>query len=426
MAKRRANQLTSATVASLIKGPKAGRHGDGHGLYLVVEPNGAARWVFLFRWRPSRAVAGSGRLREMGLGSSQAVSLKRAREKAAAARALLADGIDPIAERQALESIPTFGEVADELSAKKTAESRSKASQARLKRLLQVYCAPLRPLRVDRVDTTAVLEALRPIWSVKSETAHKARGVIEEVLNAAKARGFRTGENPAAWRGHLDQLLPKRSHLARGHHAAMNKESLPAFCAQLRGRTAVAARALEFLILTACRSSEVLGATWPEFDLQRRIWTIPASRTKAGREHRVPLSWRAIEILDAVRVDGHAHVFVGQTGRPMSGAAFDKLRGRMKVVDVTTHGFRSTFRDWCGEDTSFARELAEAALGHTVGDQTERAYRRGDALERRRELMEVWANFCASRTARPTPALHPPAFKQAAYRFSAVAVGGGW
>lgn len=396
MAKRNSNRLDPLSVASLIKNKKAGRHADGGGLYLVVEPVGSARWAFLFRWRDNRASPGAGRLREMGLGSASAVTLRRAREKAGGARAQLADGVDPIAARKIADGVPTFGEIADEVIATKTHEARGKATEARLKRSLQVYAANLRPMRVDAVDTAAVLAVLKPIWTTKTETAQKTRGLIESVLNAAKARGHRTGENPAAWRGHLDHLLPRASKLSRGHHAAMNRDDLPNFVTMLRGREAVAARAMEFLILTACRSAEVLEARWDEVDLSAKVWTIPAARMKAGREHRVPLCGRAVEILElmgSAKVD--EFVFPGpKTGVAMRGASFDRLMARMGVVGVTTHGFRSTFRDWCGEVSSFPRELAEAALAHTVGDQTERAYRRGDALEKRRKLMGAWSRYC--------------------------------
>jgi len=214
-------------------------------------------------------------------------------------------------------------------------------------------------------------------------------------LNAAKAKGYRKGENPAVWRGHLDHLLPKPSALDRGHHAAMKREELPGFVAELRARPATAARALEFVILTACRTGEALGATWDEIDLKEKVWTVPAKRMKGGVEHRVPLAPRALEILEEMKaIRNGPFVFPGQKkDGAMTGAAFDRLRDRMKVSDITSHGFRSTFRDWCGEVTSFPRELAEAALAHTVGDATERAYRRGDALERRRKLMEAWAKF---------------------------------
>jgi integrase len=261
---------------------------------------------------------------------------------------------------------------------------------------LEVYAAPLWPLRVDHVEVGHVLEVLKPIWTTKPETASRLRGRIEKVLDAAKARGHRNGVNPARWRGHLDHLLPPRQRLTRGHHAAMPYGEVPRFIGDLRRRDAVAACALEFLILTAARSGEVICARWPELDLQRGVWTIPATRMKAGCEHRVPLVARAmqiIEVMDKVRIGDF--VFPSRVAtKPLSSMVLEMLLRRMGQEAITVHGFRSSFRDWAGEATSFPREIAEAALAHTVGDQTERAYRRGDALEKRRELMDHWASFC--------------------------------
>jgi integrase len=248
---------------------------------------------------------------------------------------------------------------------------------------------------VNMIDTAEVLRVLKPVWQKIPETASRLRGRIERVLDAAQARGLRSGENPARWRGHLDTLLPPRQKLTRGHHAAMPYHELPAFVARLRARDGVSARALEFVILTAARSGEVLGLQWSEIDLDRKVWTVPATRIKAGREHRVPLSPRAVEILEAMRaVRVSDYVFPGyRAGRPLGDMALHLVRERMEIP-YTVHGFRSTFRDWCGETTNFPREVAEAALAHVVGDETERAYRRGDALEKRRKLMDAWAAHC--------------------------------
>ncbi len=261
---------------------------------------------------------------------------------------------------------------------------------------LETYAAPLRSRPVDEIDTEAVLGVLQPLWRTTPETASRLRGRIEAVLDAARAKGHiaRNEANPARWRGHLDKLLPKRQKLTRGHHAAMDYRG--GFIGKLREREATAALVLEFAILTAARSGEVLGARWAEFDLEGKVWTLPAARMKAGREHRVPLSSRALAILEAVaEAKTGEFVFAGQkAGKPLSGMAMEMVLRRMKVAGVTVHGFRSAFRDWCGEATSFERELAEAALAHVAGDATERAYRRGDALEKRRKLMEAWAGFC--------------------------------
>ena len=343
----------------------------------------------------------------MGLGSFISVPLARAREKAAEARAALADGKDPISTRRTVAATPIFGSLADDYLETKSLELRSQASIARLRLTLDVYAAPLRPLRVDQITVDDVFAALKPVWATKPEMAQKARANIEAVLDAAKARGFRYGENPASWRGNLASLLPKRSHLDKGHHAALPYDALPGFMQHLRALDTMLAWSLEFLVLTAARSGEALGAQWDEIDFQAKVWTVPAERMKAGLEHRVPLAPRAVEILrkaEQGRVSDY--VFPGRVReRPFSNAAFERTilqawRADVKEGEairpaVTTHGFRSSFRDWAGEATDFPREVAEAALAHAVGDQTERAYRRGDALEKRRKLMEAWAAFCA-------------------------------
>jgi integrase len=257
------------------------------------------------------------------------------------------------------------------------------------------------------IDTAAVLSVLQPLWRNRPETASRLRGRIEHVLDAARAKGHRTGENPARWRGHLDKLLPKRKTLSRGHHAAMAYDDVPAFVGQLRERQSqsVAAMALEFAILTAARSGEVLGMRWSEVNFAEKIWTIPASRMKAGREHRIPLSDSAMAVL-AKAEDLRDGVFVfsgARAGRPLSGMSMEMVLRRMNVVGVTVHGFRSAFRDWAGNETSFAREIAEAALAHVIGDKAEQAYRRGDALEKRRKLMDAWALYCAERGGNVVP-----------------------
>jgi integrase len=263
---------------------------------------------------------------------------------------------------------------------------------------LRDYAAPLRRLPVDKITTDDVLSVLKPLWNEKPETASRLRGRIERVLDAARAQGLRNGENPARWRGHLDQLLPKRQRLTRGHHAAMKYAELPGFMGDLRARQATAALALEFAVLTAARSGEVLGARWDEFDLDRAIWTIPAARMKAGREHRVPLSKRALKIVKAMQEarDGD-FVFPGQkAGKPLSVMALEMVLRRMKVEGVTVHGFRSAFRDWSAECTNFTNEVCEAALAHVIENKAEAAYRRGDLFDKRRKLMEAWAIYCAA------------------------------
>jgi integrase len=364
-----------------------GRYSDGKGLYLVVDRSGR-RWMFRYQL--------AGRRREMGLGPYPEVGLAVARQFAAEARAKAKTGIDPIDARRAIRAVPTFGAFADQLITDIEGGFRNEKHRAQWRMTIgDTYCRALRGKPIDAIDTADVLQVLKPIWLSKPETASRLRGRIERVLDAARARGFRVGDNPAGWRGHLQAMLPKRQKLSRGHHKALPYDGLPGFVSDLRKIDAVAARALEFVILTAGRSGEVLGATWKEIDFEAAIWSIPATRMKAGREHRVPLSERALTLIEGMKAvrsvdDAGAFVFPGaKRNRPLSPMAMSMLLRRMKR-EFTVHGFRSSFRDWVGEETNFPREIAEAALAHTVGDSTERAYRRGDALERRRELMNAW------------------------------------
>jgi len=385
MAKRPTKRLDAPTIKAITA---PGRHADGEGLYLVVDESGAKRWVFLFRR--------DGKLKEMGLGSLSAVPLAKAREKARDAREAVADGVNPIEVRKAARAVPTFGTMADELIETLSSQWRNDKHIAGWKMTLTTHAAPIRDKRVNEITTDDVLAVLKPLAVDRPETASRLRGRIERVLDAAKAKGFRSGENPARWRGHLDHLMAKRQRLSRGHHAALAFAELPAFMERLQGRDALAALALEFLILTAARTGEVIGARWSEIDLEAKVWTVPAERMKAGRVHRVPLSERAVAILEkAKEARRNAYVFPGPgKDRSLSTNALRALLIRLGV-DVTAHGFRSSFRDWAGEVSTFPREIAEAALAHTVGDATERAYRRGDALEKRRRLMNAWAAFLA-------------------------------
>jgi integrase len=376
---------------------KPGRHADGGGLYLLIDKGGSKRWVFLYRDRATQ------KLREMGLGGVRSVSLAQARLKAAAARSVVVDGQDPIKNRRTLRqgsAKPTFGALADELIASMASAWRNPKHRAQWEMTTTVYCKPLRNMPVDAITTADVIKVLQPIWHRIPETASRVRGRIERVLNAAKAKGLRSGENPAQWRGHLDHLLPARRKLTRGHHAAMPFKDVPAFITSLRRLSSVAPAALEFAILTAAPSGEVLGARWSEIDFELKVWTIPAARMKAAKEHRVPLSIRAIALIErmkplATRADDH--VFPGQkAGTPLSSMSLASVMRRLDRAQFTPHGFRSSFRDWCGECTAFPREVAEAALAHTLNDKTEAAYRRGDALEKRRDLMAAWAKHLDS------------------------------
>lgn len=382
-------RLTARKVATA----KTGKHSDGGNLYLVVSGSGARKWVLRFTWR--------GAAKEMGLGSANDVPLIDAREKAADARRTIAKGLNPIDERKRDGGIPTFGSIADDVCETLSAGFRNEKHKAQWRTTLSTYAAPLRSKPVDTVSTEDVLAVLKPIWSEKPETASRVRGRIEKVLDAAKAKGHRTGENPARWRGHLDHLLPKPQKLKRGHHAAMPYEAVPPFFAELRAREATAALALEFCILTAARSGEVLALSRPEIDLDKKVWTVPANRMKAGREHRVPLCDRAVSILKELStLTKGKFLFAGQSGdKPLSNMAMDMMLRRMKRNDVTVHGFRSSFRDWAGNVSTFPREVIETALAHVIGDKAEQAYRRSDALEKRRKLMDAWGNYCEPRKA---------------------------
>jgi integrase len=387
---RAIHKLTARAAETLAK---PGRHSDGGGLYLSISGEGRRRWVFLYTWR--------GKQREAGLGAAGkgGVSLKAAREKAAEGRALVKAGVDPIAEwnKANPEEVRSFGKAADDYLAVHQGGFRNEKHKAQWAMTLTRYCEPIRGMPVDAVDTEALLSVLKPLWTRVPETASRLRGRIEAVLDAAKARGFieRNEANPARWRGHLDKLLPKRAKLTRGHHAAMPYAEVPAFIAELRQRPATAARALEFCILTATRSGEALAARWDEMDFEGKVWTVPAGRTKAAREHRIPLSERAVDILREMEAERTGEfVFPGQRpGRPLSGMAFEMLLRRINSP-YTAHGFRSSFRDWAGNETLFSRELAEHALAHVIGDKAEQAYRRSDALARRRELMDAWGRHC--------------------------------
>jgi integrase len=385
--------MASKLTARKVETAKPGKYSDGGNLYLIVSETGARKWVLRFTWR--------GRAKEMGLGSASSVPLADARGTAASARRKIAQGLNPIDERKRDGGIPTFGEMADDVRETLSAGFRNEKHKAQWKSTLETYAAPLRAKPVDTIATDDVLAVLKPIWTTKAETASRVRGRIEKVLDAAKAKGFRDGENPARWRGHLDHLLPRPSKLARGHHAAMPYEDVAVFIAKLRKREASAAVALELCILTAARSGEILGMRWPEIDLERKIWTVPANRMKAGREHRVPLSPRAVTILRQLeKLKSGEFVFAGQTrNKPLSNMAMEMALRRLKIEDATVHGFRSSFRDWAGNVSNFPREITETALAHVIGDKAEQAYRRSDALEKRRKLMEAWAAYCEPKTA---------------------------
>lgn len=382
---RTINRLTAKSVTAR-KAP--GLHADGGGLYLNVKAAGSRSWLFIYQWK--------GKRREKGLGSVNLVSLQEAREKRDAARQLLAQGKDPLVP-QIAEQSATFGEVATALIADLELGWKNAKHRAQWRSTLEQYCADIWTRSVDSLDANDVLDVVRPIWNEKPETASRVRARMERVFDAAKVKGFRTGENPARWRGHLQLLLPGKTRGAGvRHHPAMPYDQLPDFVRGLKLRISTAARALEFLIHTAARTSEVINMTWREIDFHTRIWTVPGERMKAGIEHKVPLSDAALTVLGAMAVIGKkpdAPVFPSRTGKALSNMSMEMLLRRMGCEDATVHGFRSSFRDWAGDETDYPRDIVEHALAHQVGNAVERAYRRGTALEKRRELMEAWSTF---------------------------------
>ncbi|MGY4418066.1 integrase [Bradyrhizobium sp. JR6.1] len=385
----------NALTVKKIEASKAAKLRDGGGLWLVTK--GAHRyWIWDHTF--------GGKRRQMGLGPLHTVGLGEARDKAEAARKLLRTGVDPIAQRAAdtpspAAGVKTFGPYADAYidAAVKAKRWRGAKTEDNWRKWLTDHATKIRDKALADIGVTEVLSVVRPLWGAKQETAEKVREAIERVLDAAKVEGLRSGDNPAAWRGNLEHVLHKPGEGTRGHHEALPYEKAPAFMKRLRGADTPIARALEFLILTATRSAEARLAVWTEFDLDAALWTIPAARMKEHRIHRVPLSGRAVEIVKAMQKQSLGeYVFPGKIdGRPIS--EFRRIIEDCRGGDATAHGFRSTFKDWCSEETSFEWWLSEAALAHAVGDQTERAYKRGDALKKRRELMEAWAAYCGAK-----------------------------
>ena len=402
------------TALKVEKARQPGMYADGAGLYLRVTNEGTKSWVFRFML--------NGRPRWMGLGPFSLVGLHEARGKALDARRLHHQRIDPIDARRAVREqerlrtarAMTFKQCAERYIEAHRSGWRNAKHAAQWAATLATYADPfIGALPVQAVDTALVMKVLEqevrdasdrppaPLWTARPETAGRLRGRIESILDWARVRGYRDGENPARWRGHLDKLLPARAKVRKvEHHAALPYHELPDFMAALRTHEGIAARALEFAILTAARTGEVIGARWSEIDLGEKLWTIPLERMKAGKEHRVPLSARAVGILEEMQPlrhldKGSAFVFPGgKPGQPLSNMAFLMLLRRMKRDDLTAHGFRSSFRDWAAERTNFPSEVAEMALAHTVSSKVEAAYRRGDLFERRRRLMTAWSTFC--------------------------------
>ncbi|MFO0995303.1 MAG: integrase arm-type DNA-binding domain-containing protein [Alphaproteobacteria bacterium] len=390
------------TALAVSRAKAKGLYADGAGLYLQVTGAGARSWIFRYRMNGRKTP------RDMGLGSLVTVSLAEARQKAAEARKAVLEGKDPIDTRRNRHAAAildaaksrTFEECATAYIASHKAGWRNPKHADQWPATLNAYAYPsIGQLPIQAIDVGLVLKVLEPIWTTKTETASRLRGRIEAVLDWAAARGYRTGDNPARWRGRLENLLPPRSRVRRiVHHPALPYADIGKFVHDLRAQEGIAARALEFLILTATRTSEAIGARWDEIDFQAKLWTIPAERIKAGRAHRVPLSVPTLAVLKQMRASStDTYVFPGgKRDRPLSTNALLALLKRMNRADLTVHGFRSTFRDWTAEQTNYPREVCEMALAHAVSDKVEAAYRRGDLFAKRVRLMEEWAKKCGT------------------------------
>lgn len=395
------NKLSARKVETL---KETGKYSDGNGLYLRVADDGK-RWIFMGTLNGKRL--------GLGLGSALAVSLADARDKAAENRALLAAGKDPREVRKELAAAeaakndrPRFGDFTLEFIETQKATWRNDKHRDQWIFTMSVkkdaegnwiddgYALPLRKKFVDEIDTDMLLEILKPIWNTKPETARRVRGRIETILDAAKARGKRTGENPARWRGHLDHLLPAAAKLSRGHHSAMPFAAVPAYVKKLQGNLTISNLAMLFTIFNASRSGEVLGAVWPEIDMDAQVWHIPAERMKNGKPHDVPLSDGAMTVLEeAEQLKRNEYVFPGARGKQLSVMALTMAMRRTGAGVYTPHGFRSAFRDWAGDETNFQRDDIEQCLAHTVRDKTERAYRRSNALLKRRQILDAWWKY---------------------------------
>lgn len=395
MARKVAEEKGALAVRGLTK---PGLHfvGGVPGLALQITKSGARSWVL-------RATVGS-RRRDIGLGGYPGVTLARAREKADAEREKIRAGVDPVEARRAAKaalisdqaSAVTFEQAAARFISAHEAGWRNAKHAAQWRSTLKQYAFPVcGPLHVRDVTQAHVLAILEPIWKTKTETAVRLRGRIEKVLDWATTSKLRQGENPARWRGHLNVLLAKPSKIHKvEHHTALAAADAPAFLARLKKAEGIAALALRFLVLTAARSGEVRGAKWAEINLRSKVWTVPAERMKAGRAHRVPLSTPALAVLKAApRIEGSDFVFPSARGGALSDMALTAVMRRLEV-NAVPHGFRSTFRDWCRDKTTYPREVAEAALAHVIADKTEAAYARSDVFEKRRALMADWARFC--------------------------------
>ena len=397
-----ARKVERLTAIGVSRQKKPGYHNDGAGLYLQVSAGGSKSWVF--RYKIAK------RPREMGLGSLQAFSLAEARERAKSARQLLADGLDPIERRTELNEAAaaaaqkaaralTFGQAADRYIEAHESSWKNAKHAYQWRQTIDTYAKPIiGDLPVSTIDTDLVLKVLEPIWSTKTETGTRLRGRMEKILDWAKALKHRDGDNPAAWRGNLDKLLANPNKIAPVvNHPALPYGEIGAFMAKLRALSGISPLSTEYIILTAVRTGEALGARWSEVDVEGRMWTVPAVRMKMGKEHRVPLCDAAIAVLKKVKALAPKSEFVFPGRKPntqQSNMSCLALLRRMGRTDIVVHGFRSTFRDWAAEQTSYPREVAEMALAHAIGDKVEAAYRRGDLFEKRVHLMADWAEYC--------------------------------
>jgi integrase len=395
-----ARLVEKLTPLGVNKASRPGYYGDGAGLWLQVSKSGSKSWIFRFTL--------VGKQREMGLGAVHTVTLPEARAKAKECRLLLLDSKDPLEARNAtrmaealtLAKMMTFDQCASAYIQAHRSGWKNAKHASQWENTLTTYASPvIGSLPVAGVDTALVVKVLNPIWQTKTETATRLRGRIEAILDWATVSKYRQGDNPARWRGHLENLLANPNRVAKvQHHAALPWQEMGAFMAALRQQEGIAARAVEFAILTAARSGEVRGAKWTEIDLNTGLWVIPANRMKAQKEHRVPLSTAALVLLKAVPCLGD-FIFAGrQHGKALSDMSLTAVLRRMKRRDITIHGFRSTFRDWCAESVanSFPREVCEHALAHSLPDKVEAAYRRGDLIEKRTMLMQAWTDYCGT------------------------------
>lgn len=392
----RAKEFSAIEVKRAMR-PGLHAVGGVPGLCLQIAPSGAKSWIL--------RVLVNGRRREIGVGGYPDVMLAEARERARAIRMQIRDGVDPVADRRARRAAQrakvnavTFEQAAREWHQSKQSEYRNPKHAAQVLRTIKAYAVPvIGTMPVEQIGLKDVLAVLQPVWADKTETASRLRGRIENVLAWATVSGHRTGDNPARWKGNLDAVLAQPGKIARvKHHAALPIEQLPTFFARLRHQSGMAARALEFLILTAARSGEVRGAKWMELDSDAGVWTVPAERMKARREHRVPLASQARDLLERLpKFEGSDFVFSAPRGGMLSDMSISAVMRRMDA-EAVPHGFRSTFRDWAAEHTEYAGEIAEMALAHTISNKVEAAYRRGDLLAKRRQMMNDWAEYCLS------------------------------